>query len=76
MKNRQLAQLCAQGVLEWKHEPSNTGCIYHEYLYVEGEEDQDVGKHFTKDDSGKTIEQTVMVRKFAETEWHEPSFYD
>ena len=68
MTSRKLAQLCAQGILEWKHEPSNTGVIYHEYMYVEGEEDTEVDVHNRK--------KKVVARRFDEKEWHPVNFFD
>lgn len=77
MTSRRFAQLCAQGKLEWRHEPSNSGVIYHEYLYVEGDEDVPVSVHVTKNfEGGQDRVQVIVARTFDEKDWHEPQYFD
>lgn len=77
MTNRRFAQLCAQGKLEWTHSPSNSGVVYHEYLYVCGEEDLEVTNHVTKSFDGEQDKvQSVLARTHDELEWHEPKYFD
>ena len=60
MTNRQLAEWCAKGFGQWKHEPSNSGTVYHSYWNIEEVEDDFVG-----DD--------IVVRPWGTYEWIEPT---
>ena len=65
MTHRQLAQLMASGQYEWKHDPSNSGTVYTTYKYFEKEAD----KELSVNEQG----QKILIRRFTDTEWTEPT---
>jgi len=66
MTHRQLAQLMASGQYEWKHEPSNSGIVYTTYKYFEKEADTELSVN----EQG----QKILIRRFTDIEWAEPTF--
>lgn len=60
MTNSQLAEWCAKGCGQWKHNPSNSGTVYHTYWVIEGKENC-------------FVEDNIVIRPWGTHEWIKPT---
>lgn len=60
MTNRQLAEWCAMGKGLWKHDPSNSGTVYHYYWFLEP-------------DMNKEVSNAIVIMPKGSDDWIEPT---
>ena len=60
MTNRQLAEWCAEGKGLWKHDPSNSGTVYHYFWFLEP-------------DMNKEIPNNIVIMPKGSDEWIAPT---